>query len=132
MFQFIKFSLIGISNSIIYYTVEILSYYILLKSNILLSNNHQLKVLVVTIIAFIISVINSYFLNSRYVFHKKKNSLVFLRMIICYALTGLLLSPFIKILLSMINIPYWIISLFTLILMLPLNFFINKFWAFNK
>lgn len=128
--QFIKFGLVGVSNSMIYYAVEMFSYYILLKDVELFTIS--VKIVIVTAVAFIISIINSYFWNSRYVFHKQSNKANFLRMTGCYAFTGLILSPIIKILLKKIDIAYWLVSLFTLILMLPLNFLINKLWAFGK
>ncbi|MCR4746666.1 MAG: GtrA family protein [Lachnospiraceae bacterium] len=148
--QFIKFGLVGASNSIIYYLVEMLSYYrifintdfspivvILLKIGISLSVD-EIKVVVVTAIAFIISVINSYFWNSRYVFNKdgnmgvKQHVAAFLKTVLCYGVTGLIISPIIKITLKNIGIAYWITSLVTLMLMLPLNFILNKFWAFGS
>ena len=60
-----------------------------------------------------------------------QHTISFLRMAACYALTGLVISPIIKLLLASIGLPYWMASLCALCLMVPLNFLMNKFWAFT-
>lgn len=148
--QFIKFGMVGALNSVIYYGVEMLSFYILFKyiDFSITTRNPQsigssidgdkIKVFIVTAIAFVISVLNSYFWNSRYVFRQeeyrvdKQHIFVFLRMTVCYGITGLIISPVVKIILSNAGTAYWLASLIALILMIPLNFILNKFWAFGK
>lgn len=146
--QFVKFGLVGVSNTIISYGIEMLCYYLLMKNSrfpMLVStlrsigiqaSDEQVKVVVVTLLAFIVSVANSYFWNNRYVFCSEgkktigQHATAFLRMAACYAVTGLVISPVIKLILSGAGIPYWIASLCALCLMIPLNFLLNKFWAF--
>lgn len=148
--QFIKFGIVGASNSVIYYGIEMLSFYILfmnanfstaarnIQSVGISIDGDKIKIFIVTAIAFVISVLNSYFWNSRYVFRlegnreSKQHIFAFLRMTLCYAITGLIISPIVKILLSNAGTVYWLASLIAMILMIPLNFILNKFWAFKK
>jgi len=148
--QFIKFGLVGVSNTLISYAVEMLGYYVLfVRSSFagivaLLSalgiaiTGEQVRVIVVTLLSFVISVTNSYYWNSRYVFKSgRKRTLAehagaYLRTVACYALTGILLSPAIKLWLGHMGIPFWAASLMSLIVTIPLNFVMNKFWAFAR
>ena len=133
--QFFKFGLVGISNTIINYGVEIIGFYVLFNKNIW---SERLKILVVTILGFIISVLNSYYWNSYYVFsdpgmsNRKPQLLSFLKMTICYVATGLILAPILKIWIHEAGVAYWLSSLFTLSVTIPLNFLINKYWTFRK
>ncbi|MBR6903083.1 MAG: GtrA family protein, partial [Clostridia bacterium] len=54
----------------------------------------------------------------------------YLKTILCYGITGLVLSPIIKILLKNAGIAYYIAAFSSLIITVPLNFILNKFWAF--
>ena len=65
LLQFIKFGLVGVSNTVISYLVEMLGYYVLFKNAGWLE---PAKVFVVTALAFVISVTNSYYWNEKYVF----------------------------------------------------------------
>ena len=133
LIQFIKFGLVGVSNTLISYATEMLGYYVLFTG----MASEQAKVILVTAIGFIISTINSYYWNNRFVFTGKERSAVghlqaYAKMAACYALTGLILAPAMKLWLVNINVPFWIASLSTLLLTIPLNFILNKFWAFRK
>ncbi len=133
--QFVKFGLVGISNTAISYGIEMLGFYVLFARN---TWPEHVKMVVVTALGFVISEINSYYWNNRYVFsdpqrsNKKAHLRAFLKMTACYAFTGLLISPVLKITIHDLGIPFWAASLFTLIVTVPLNFVINKFWAFRR
>lgn len=131
--QFVKFGLVGVSNTLISYATEMLGYYVLLTS----LTSEPLKVTLVTGASFLVSTVNAYYWNNRYVFKGNRHTLAqhmcaYLRTAACYALTGLLLAPAVKVWLVNINVPFWAASLSTLILTIPLNFILNKFWAFRK
>lgn len=130
--QFIKFGLVGVSNTLISYAVEMLGYYVLLTG----WTHEQGKVITVTVVSFVISTMNAYYWNNRYVFRGDRHTWrqhlsAYLRTAACYALTGLILAPAVKLWLVQISVPFWIASLSTLILTIPLNFILNKFWAFK-
>ena len=62
----------------------------------------------------------------------KEHLKAYLKTVVCYGITGLVLSPIIKVLLSNVGVPYYIASLGSLVITIPLNFVLNKFWAFNN
>ena len=149
LIQFIKFGLVGVSNTAISYGIEMLCYYVLFKNtkfigilNLLAllgitTDGNIVKIVITTIIAFVVSVSNSYFWNNRYVFGSGKKSFsehfkTYFKTFACYGITGLILSPIIKILLTKISVPFFIASLGALVITIPLNFVMNKFWAFKS
>lgn len=149
LIQFIKFGLVGVSNTAISYGIEMLCFYILFKNAdfvltlkllSLLSIKASVKsvrIVYTSILAFIISVTNSYYWNNRFVFKSRNKKIevhlkAYLKTVICYGVTGLVLSPIIKVLLSNAGIPYYIASLGSLLITIPLNFILNKFWAFSN
>ena len=123
--QFIKFGFVGASNTIISYVI----YFVLVKLSV--------YYLIASVIGFVASVINSFFWNNKYVFKKGKNesrSLVssFIKTFIAYAWTGLFLSNILLyIWVDIMGINKIIAPVITLLITIPLNFAINKFWAFK-
>lgn len=149
LIQFVKFGLVGVSNTLISYGTEMLCFYVIflnaefsgitafLSGIGIKSNSEDIKIIVTTLIAFIISVTNSYLLNNRFVFSSgskgvSEHLVSYLKTVLCYGITGLVLSPVIKVALKNIGIPYYIASLGSLVVTIPLNFILNKFWAFAK
>ena len=150
LLQFIKFGIVGASNTLISYGIEMLFYYVVFKntrfsaitgffSALGITVSYKIvRIITVTAIAFVVSVTNSYYWNNRYVFKTGNNSLSahiksYIKTFLCYGITGLVLSPVIKSLLTDYTaIPYYIASLASLIITIPLNFIMNKFWAFKK
>ena len=124
--QFIKFGIVGLSNTAISYIIYFLLVYF------------DLHYLVASIIAFFISVLNSFFWNNKYVFKKedgqKRNiakSLV--KTYVSYAFTGLFLqNVLLFVFIEFIKISKYIAPFFGLIITIPLNFFLNKLWAFRS
>ena len=149
LIQFIKFGLVGVSNTAISYGIEMLCYYVLFKNtkfigilNLLAllgisTDGNNVKIVITTIIAFVVSVSNSYFWNNRYVFGSGKKSFsehfkTYFKTFACYGITVLILSPIIKILLTKISVPFFVASLGALVITIPRNFVMNKFWAFKS
>lgn len=134
LIQFIKFGLVGVSNTLISYGIDMLCYYVIFASAAM---NETIKIWMITFIAFFVSATNSYYWNNRFVFRAKsalklKEHMVrYLRTVACYGFTGLILSPILKTWVSGMGVPYWIASIGTLIITIPLNFVMNKFWAFK-
>lgn len=132
--QFVKFGLVGVSNTLISYGIEMLCYYVLFAS-VLWSDN--VRIAITSILAFIVSVTNSYYWNNRYVFGNgiRKTALQhlksYLKTVVCYGMTGLVIAPLLKMWLSGTGVPYWIASLSALVVTIPLNFVLNKLWAFR-
>ncbi len=126
LFQFVKFGIVGLSNTVISYVVYLLFYSL------------GVNYIVASALGFLISVINSFFWNNKYVFKKenseKRNLLnVFLKTFAAYAGTGLILSNILLIIwVEVLGIPKTIAPIISLLITIPLNFILNKFWAFNE
>ena len=146
-----KFGLVGVSNTLVAYAVEMLCYYVLFTDPAwarpaglpaALGLTMSRRILWTNVLAFVISVTHSYLWNSRFVFKKTggrrtpaEHARAYARTVACYALTGLILAPWLKTVLSATptpGIPYWLASLLTLLVTIPLNFVMNKFWAFGE
>lgn len=126
LIQFIKFGIVGISNTLISYcTYAVLVW---LGVNFLLSN----------LIGFVVSVLNSFYWNSRYVFDlnnadTKQKLKVLIKTFISYAGTGLVLSSAMLILwIDIVHLSKYIAPIINLIITVPVNFVVNKVWAFKK
>lgn len=148
--QFIKFGLVGVSNTAISYATEMLCFYVLMRDAQfpgicgwlaglgVAATGEQVRITLSTAIAFLVSVTNSFYWNSRYVFRKDTQKTAgemigsYFKTMASYALTGLVLSNIIKLWLSNMGIPYYLTSILSLVVTIPLNFVMNKFWAFRE
>lgn len=124
--QFIKFGLVGLSNTAVSYIVYLAC--IFLGMQYLLAN----------ICGFIISVINAFYWNNKYVFTLQeggKRSLLqsFFKTLLSYAGTSLVLSNILLFLqVHYLGIHQVIAPLISMLITIPLNYLLNKFWAFSK
>ena len=123
--QFIKFGIVGALNTIISYAITNGCYYIL--------NWHEQ---ICNIIAFVITVFISYMLNGKFVFKESKEKRNFwkslLKVYASYSITGLFLTGgLIYIEERIFGIPHYIATLMNLVVTIPINFILNKFWAYN-
>jgi putative flippase GtrA len=123
--QFIKFGIVGLSNTIIAYAIYFLLVYL------------GLHYIAASVIAFIISVLNSFFWNNKYVFkkhHDQKRNILnsLLKTFFSYAFTGLILQNILLVVfIDFMHISKYIAPLFGLTITVPLNFVLNKLWAFK-
>ena len=125
LIQFVKFGMVGLSNTIISYSVYAALTYI------------GVYYVAANVIAFVVSVLNSFFWNNKYVFKKtdteKRNPWWTLaKTFLAYGGTGLLLANALLVLfVEKMGISKYIAPILTLVLTIPLNFIINKFWSFR-
>lgn len=123
--QFIKFGLVGITTTLLSYGIYSILVFI------------GVPYLMANIIAFVIGTLNSFLWNSACVFKKdeseKRNPLfVLLKTFLTYGSTSLVLSSlFLFILVEKINCSEYVAPILILFVTFPLNFFINKFWAYK-
>ena len=135
LLQFVKFGIVGVSNTAISYGIEMLCYYVLFVN---VPWSESVRILATSVLAFVVSVTNSYYWNNRYVFGSgtkktvRQHLTAYLKTVACYGVTGLLLAPAIKVYVTALGVPYWLSSLGALVVTIPLDFILNKFWAFRK
>lgn len=121
--QFIKFGIVGAINTVLSYIITNLSFYAL-----------HLHAQLSNIIAFIITVFISFILNGKYVFKAEKQNFwkSLIKVYASYSITGLFLTAIlIHIEEEVFGIPHYIATLMNLVITIPLNFILNKFWAYK-
>lgn len=126
--QFLKFCMVGASNTVLAYLINILA----LK---LLSGYHvEYDYVIANIAAFMISVFWSFLLNNRFVF-QSKGSLVgtLLKTYAAYAFTGLFLNNILSCFwIGVLGISKFIAPIPNLLISVPINYVINKYWAYRS
>lgn len=151
LWQLIKFGLVGVSNTIVSYAVYSICYYVF-HTNVHLSN----------VLGFLVSVLNAYFWQSRFVFKESEEGehrvwwQVLIKTYISYAFSGLILTELLLLLwINVLNIGQYLTPLsnwladfgvhmepgdlavslapfLNMIFTIPINFCINKFWAYRQ
>ncbi|MHB1315840.1 MAG: GtrA family protein [Christensenellales bacterium] len=120
--QFIKFGLVGLSNTLISLGV----YYLLVYLNV--------HYILANIAGFLVSVLNAYYWNSRYVFPKgsQKRRSAFLKCFVAYGFTFLLGTLLLFLMVDQIGISDKVAPIINLCITIPANFLLNKVWAFKE
>lgn len=131
--QFVRFGLVGVSNTVVNYVIYAASLMLLQSAGLLKDCDY----LAATGIAFVLSVLWSFFWNNKYVFAVKeggKRSLLgtLLKTYVSYSFTGLFLNSMLMVFwVQVVHISEYIGPIFNLLISVPINFLINKFWAFK-
>ncbi len=119
--QFIKFGIVGLSSTAISFGVYYI--FILVDKRLYLIGN---------IVGFVISLFNSYYWNNKYVFKKQNNFLkTIIKLCICYGSTFLLGILILYISVNTLCVSEFIAPILVLMVNIPLNFLLNKFWTFK-
>lgn len=124
--QFIKFGLVGVSNTLISYVVYIVLVYL------------GMHYIIANIIGFTVSVFNAYYWNNRFVFKAKEGERriwwkILGKTFMSYAGTGVILSNILLVVcIDLIGISEVIAPIIILLITIPLNYIMNKYWAFAK
>ena len=119
--QFVKFGLVGVSNTLL--SLAIYYLLVMLDVNFILANG----------VAFVLSVLNAYYWNNRFVFRKSTSGHLrpLIRTYLTYGITFLLGTGLLYLMVVQMGISKMIAPLLNLIITIPLNFIINKYWAFK-
>jgi len=124
--QFIKFCIVGLSNTALSYIIYAVLVYV------------GLYYIVASVTAFLLSVLNSFFWNNKYVFKpggdQQKRGIwnTLIKTYISYSFTGLILSNILLyFFVDILHISEYIAPLLGLVITIPLNFIMNKKWAFK-
>lgn len=130
--QFIKFGVVGVTNTLIGYVLNVGTLFLLRNYNI------SWDYIVGNIVSFVLSVLWSFYWNNKYVFtvekeQKRNIGAALLKTYIVYGFTGIILSNILSyVWIDIFRISKYVAPLINLIISVPLNFLINKFWAFNE
>lgn len=120
--QFIKFAIVGCSNTIISLAVYYLC--IFLGVNYLLAYT----------LGFLISVCNAFFWNNKYVFVNKQETSIskaFVKVFASYGFSFLLSIVLMSLLVEVCSVSSLIAPILKMAIVIPLNFVLNKIWAFK-
>ncbi len=139
LLQFVKFGLVGVWNTVFSFFINLGCLKAFQSTNILSQViwGTPLRVFVANIIAWLISVFVSYLLNDHFVFkmeegQKRSFWKSLLKSYVSYGFTGLILNNVLALLwVGVLGIPEEIAPLISLIIAIPINFFMNKLWAFK-
>lgn len=122
--QFIEFGLVGVLNTVISLAV----YYILLFFHIhyVLANG----------IGFVLGTLNAYYWNNKYVFKagrsvKRSKAKSITKVFVSYGCSLIISTVLLYIWIDVLSISDKIAPIINLCITTPLNFLLNKFWAFK-
>lgn len=126
LWQFVKFGVVGVSNTLISLAV----YYIFVAINpeLYLWGGFA---------GWIVSVANAFFWGNKVVFQSKSNAKKdvlkrLLRSYLSYGATFLLSQLLLVLEIQYWGVSEWLAPIINLVLTIPLNFLINKFWTFKQ
>lgn len=124
--QFIKFGLVGLSNTAVAYIVYAICIFI------------GLSYFIANFLGFVISVYNAYYWSNRFVFpatteEKRNKWLTLLKTYAAYSITGVFLnSGLLYLFIDHWHINSYLAQAICLLFTVPLNFILNKFWSFKQ
>ena len=120
--QFIKFGVVGVSNT----AISLAIYYIFVFINPSLF-------IVGNTVGLIVSVLNAYYWNNKYVFTKSKHGhfRLIIKTYIAYGSTFVLSTVLLYLMVMVLGISEYFAPIINLMITIPLNFLINKFWTFK-
>lgn len=133
LMQFVKFGIVGMSNAIVSYSVYAICMCILKKYGLFVRADYYIA----QAAAFFLSVLWSFYWNNRVVFKMgqgEQRSLwkALLKTYIAYSFTGLFMSTILLYLwIDVIGISEFVAPIINIIINVPINFVINKAWAFK-
>lgn len=131
LLQFVKFGMVGVSNTVISYMLNIVTLFLLRPLEV------EWDYIVANLVAFMLSVLWSFFWNNRYVFvvESGEHRSIFKTLVktyISYAFTGIVLNNILSWLwIEKFGVSKYIAPMINLIVSVPINFIINKLWAFK-
>ena len=136
--QFIQFGVVGVSNTFVAYAIYVLALGLMRKYDAFIRSDY----LVAQIISWVLSVAWSFYWNNKCVFNgeedvdKGKDVILWkaiLKTYASYAFTGVFLNTVLSILwVDGLGISKLFAPIINLVVSVPLNFILNKFWAFKK
>ncbi len=119
--QFLRFGIVGVFNTLI----SLITYYVLIYFGV--------NYIVANIGGFLMGTTNAYFWNSKVVFKKKhmRSIELFIKTLLAYGSSFLLSTIFLYLMVDLLSISKLIAPMINLVITIPLNFILNKFWTFK-
>lgn len=126
LWQFIKFGIVGVSNTLI--SLAIYYIFVFISKDLYLWGQ---------VVGWVVSVFNAFFWNNKYVFRSEKTGFRavlkrLLKTYLTYGATFLLTTVLLYLEVDVWHMSELIAPLINLLISIPLNFLLNKFWAFKK
>ena len=118
--QFLKFGIVGLSNSII--TFVVYSILVFCGSNYIVAN----------VIGYCAGVVNSYIWNSKFVFKRQQSKVLFTKFMLVNLITLSINTVLIFILIEKFEYGKYVSQLITISVSMIINFTLNKLWTFKK
>ena len=133
--QFVKFALVGVTNTVISYLINAATLFILDKFNLFPNTD----IYIGNTVAFILSVLWAFMLSNKFVFKEDESKekrvwwKTLIKTYLAYAFTGLGLSNLIShVGVNVFHLSKYIPPLINLVVAVPINFVLNKFWAYGQ
>ena len=129
--QFVKFCFVGVTNTAVSYGVNVLVLLLLRPAKL------SWDYIAGNVVAFLLSVLWSFYWNNKFVFTLKEGQSrrllpALLKTYAAYALTGIVLNNLLSyVWIERLHISKLIAPLLNLCISIPLNFIINKKWSFR-
>lgn len=122
LLQFVKFGIVGLSNTLI--STGVYYVFIWIDPKFYFAGN---------VAGWIVSVANGFFWNNRFVFRDSEFTWQkkLLRTYLAYGGSLILGSVLLVLQVRLLGISEWLAPWINLVITIPLNFLLNKFWAFK-
>lgn len=130
--QFVKFGIIGVSNTVVSYVINVFVLLVMKPMNV------SWDYFVGNVVSFLLSVLWSFYWNNKYVFtleegESRSIGKALLKTYVSYGFTGIILNNILSwIWVSVLGISKYIAPIINLLASVPINFFMNKLWAFKE
>lgn len=131
LMQFAKFALVGCSNVVVSYICYILFLLVFQATQFCPQSDY----LIAQIIGYILSIFWSFYWNKKYVFEADESVRWYralAKSFLSYSFTGVFLNSILAyVWVELLGLSKWIAPILNLLLNIPLNFLLNKLWAFR-
>ena len=123
--QFVKFGIVGVINN----AISLAVYYLVVhfNSELYLAGNA---------LGFLVSTLNAYLLNSRFVFQDKDkkafSSVQLWKTYAMYTFSLCISMALLYVLVQWLSVSEKIAPIYSLMITVPLNFMLNRFWVYKK
>ena len=130
--EFLQFGLVGVSNTVVSYLLYVVTLVLVSKSGV------TFDYIIANVVSSVLSVLWSFYWNNKFVFKKEEGEhrniwAALFKTYVSYGFTGLILNNVLSVIwVSVLHVSKMIAPIINLIINIPINFFLNKIWAFGK